>query len=880
MSLAASRSAMERPKTTLASWLLLTAVLVLIALLPSLWPERFSPLHGVRVDTNPENMLQADEPVRIFHRQMKEAFDLHDLVVVGVVNESHPQGVFNAASLGRVWELTEFAKTLRGEAIGQTDPRAGVVEVDLIAPSTVDAIEPIGPGTLRFEWLMAEPPADDAEAAEIRRRAQRVPFLQNTLVSGDGKALGLYLPLTSKELSYQVYRRLQERIASFDGNDQFFVTGLPVAEDTFGVEMFIQMAISAPLAMLVIFLLMWFFFRQLRLIASPLLVAMLAVMCTMALLIASGQVIHIMSSMIPIFVMPIAVLDAVHILSEFFDRYRRDGDRRQILGEVMAGLARPMLSTSLTSAAGFASLALTPIPPVRVFGIFVAIGILLAWLMTITLVPAYILLMPASALERFGAAARSRDRRPLGDSTRVGRAILALGRFAQRRSAAILVATLGLGLLSAWGIQRIEVNDNPIRWFRAAHEIRQSDRVLNEHFAGTYTAYLALTPAEGVAAPPQGAPVAEPVAEPDTEPDIAPGDAPVDATEPSLPAGLGGADTSAGEPELPAGLGGSPEATAEPVAAVATAASDETFKDPTALAYLEDLQQALLGTGIVGKSNSLADIVKTVHRDLHQGQPEELRIPDSAAAVAQTLVQYESSHRPGDLWHFVTPDYRAANLWVQLKSGDNQDMAAVVQAVADHVAAHPPPAGLEAHWFGLTYINVIWQEKMVLGMLKAFLGSFLVILLMMTLFFRSLLWGLLSMIPLTLTIAMVYGLIGWIGKDYDMPVAVLSALALGLAVDFAIHFLTRSRASYQRFGNWRQTSADVFEEPARAIARNVVVIAAGFTPLLLAPLIPYNTVGVLLAMILVISGFATFLVLPAALGTFEGRFFPARETSK
>jgi len=78
--------------------------------------------------------------------------------------------------------------------------------------------------------------------------------------SEDGKALCLYLPISSKDLSYRIYSNLRQKIAQFTGDEQYYITGLPVAEDTFGVEMFKQMAISAPIAMIIIFLIMLFFF--------------------------------------------------------------------------------------------------------------------------------------------------------------------------------------------------------------------------------------------------------------------------------------------------------------------------------------------------------------------------------------------------------------------------------------------------------------------------------------------------------------------------------------------------------------------------------------------------------------------------------------------
>jgi len=143
----------------------------------------------------------------------------------------------------------------------------------------------------------------------------------------------------------------------------------------------------------------------------------------------------------------------------------------------------------------------------------------------------------------------------------------------------------------------------------------------------------------------------------------------------------------------------------------------------------------------------------------------------------------------------------------------------------------------------------------------------------MAIMFRSVLWGLVCMVPLSITILMIYGVIGLIGKDYDMPVAVLSALTLGMAVDFAIHFLERARGSYAEKGSWKAGAAEMFGEPARAIARNVLVIAIGFLPLLAAPLVPYKTVGIFLCAIMALSGVVTLIVMPAILTVAEKRLF-------
>ena len=103
--------------------------------------------------------------------------------------------------------------------------------------------------------------------------------------------------------------------------------------------------------------------------------------------------------MIAIFLMPIAVVDSVHIMSEFSDRYKPGEDVKTVIHDVMTNLYRPMLFTSVTSTAGFLSLTLTPIPPVQIFGAFVSFGIMLAFALTMVLIPAYVVRMSPKALD-------------------------------------------------------------------------------------------------------------------------------------------------------------------------------------------------------------------------------------------------------------------------------------------------------------------------------------------------------------------------------------------------------------------------------------------------------------------------------------------------
>lgn len=957
--------------------LILLLILIVTVLFASQFPK-------VKFDNDPQNMLAADEPVRVFNNVVKERFALYDFVIAGVVNDKNSDGVFNVATLQRLHKLSQQLYSLQQSAEGlpqvvdgdrlsdplltlnltprskvrqilnrafNADPnrlfdeqgRSAIIAPEIISPSFVDSLQQSELGALRLDYLMEKAPTTRAEALKIRDLALNNPLYRGTLAAEDGKAIAIYLPLRSKTYSNNVANLVKTLTADWPKEDQVYVTGLPVAEDTFGVEMLVQMAESAPLAMLAIGLLMLLFFKRFSIIVAPLLVALISVICTMGLLIGLGFDVHIMSSMIAIFLMPIAVADSVHILSEFYDSYPKYRDRSETLRQVIGHLFTPMLYTSLTTIAGFGSLAFTPIPPVQIFGLHVAFGVALAWLLSMTLVPAYIMLcIPQKALDSIDANAVA--------TKQSGGSVLAnslgkLGLFSTRHWKIILLVSATTLIVALVGITRISVNDNPVKWFAKDHQLRVADRILNQHFGGTYTAYLTLavqpqpvssqtllaTVSQNLSKSPQSSSVAavqfrkqlqrlSPTTSVEQTlqqlQELARNfDQQYNSVWPALaddlayldPAGLtltslrrklqdSGqfkvqlidqllqplASELQGEKLLDAALQIADQEASFSYRQLVDAAEIKllapSFKQPALLNWIKRFQQQLSQVAVVGKSSSLVDALQKASFELQYRQDlaadinqQNFSVPSSVAAIGQVFTQLEGTKKKDSLFHLVTRDYQQANIWVQLTSGDNKDMETVVKMVDRYVIDNPPPLPVKFAWAGLTYLNTVWQEQMVTGMLSSLAGSFIVVLLMMVLLFRSFWFGLLAMVPLSFTITLIYGIIGWVGKDYDMPVAVLSSLTLGLSVDFAIHFLQRSRELSRKLGSWKAASVEMFKEPALAISRNAIIISIGFTPLLLAPLVPYNTVGFFLATIMIISWLATLFILSALLTPLAGK---------
>ena len=691
----------------------------------------------VQIDTDPENMLADDAPVRVANAELRELFGSNQLLVVGLFSDGP---VTDAATL-------DAAAALHDE-LARVD---GVDAATMISVRSAMQGE-LAPGASTADWAAA---VVDAIAVD--------PLLAGNVLSADGDTLAFFVPLVDKS-DAQPVRDAAEALVGADAllaGLERHIAGLPLAQEAFGDQMFLQMAVFAPLAGLAIFLLMLAFFRRLALVGPAMALALVAVIWSMGALISTGNTLHIMSSMIPIFLMPIAILDAIHVISEFFDEISSGESRESAIVKVYDHLAGPVAFTSVTTVVGFASLVLTPIPPVQVFGVFIAFGVVIAWLATLTLLPALLMLVPDRALDSLSQDA---------ESTRFAAAVRRLPTVGTRRRLPVIAGAVIVLVAAAAAATGTEVNDNPVNWFRSGHEVREATERLNDELPGTFGANVVVR--------------------------------------------------STGE----------------------TALTDERVT--TAIA---ELQSAWAEDPLIGTSASYVDLLGGSTGDDAVAALTELRSP-----LVQTL---------------ITEDLSVANVRLQLRSGDNQTMSAIVDRTDALVAAAGLPADIEVEWAGETYLNLVWQDEMVSGMLVGFAVTLVIITVLLTILFRSLKWAALAMVPVLWTIVVVYGVIALIGKDIDMPIAVLSTLVLGIGVDFAIHFVERFREL--RVDTEDAAAAiDVFAgEPARALTRNAAVISIGFMPLLFSSLTPYVIVGLFLAGIIVLGWLATMVLLPAIVST-------------
>lgn len=736
----------------------------------------------MQTDTDPDHMLSPTSPIRLYDEQVDRWFDLQDPIAIAVVNEQ--QGVLNPTTLGKIYRIVQRSLDVDG-----------VVRRNVKGFPTTNDILSSGDSLLQERLLQSDSPTPQ-DVEKLRRALTDNRLFNQILISPDRTAAALYIPVTddadAKKITDQIEKFIQDEGGDGANGDRFYIGGQRVAEDVFGVLMFQEMIVLSPIVGVVILLALWLMFRGLRFlyILSPLFVAMLSVVWTMGLMIWLKIPVHIMSSMAPVFLMSYGVVDGIHILSEFSGKYSQMRDRKRAIWETMWELRRPMLLTSLTTATAFASLALTDIPPVRIFGLFVAFGIVAAWVLTVTLIPAVVMLSrQREQTLAAGNPAQGFLARWLGN----------MGAFSlQYRKAIFYGGTLVL-LVAGVGLTRLQINDSPVWWFKSGAPVRVATDLLNEKFGGVSLLYIV---AEG---------------------------------------------------------------------------NKDDMKRPEVLRYFENLQKYLEADPRVGKTLSLADVVKRINRIWNGNDPAYENIPDSKAAVAQFLLMYLSSGDPSDLQDFVDhTNYDKANIIVHVKSPGSATMEWVVQRAKSYLDANLL-AGVHFHFAGPGYFNDQWNLEMFRGMTLSLLGSAVVILLLLIIDFRSVAWGVIGILPLAFTIVVSYGALAWLGHEFTMPIEVISALSLGMAVDFAIHFIDRFRERYHRTNDLEGAIAWTMAVPGMAILRNAIILLVGFWVLLFAPLTPYVTVGGFIAAIMLLSSVTTLFFLPALIKTFEQRLVPQQK---
>ncbi len=464
-----------------------------IALMGLLVAGLAAQLPALRFDATDEAFLPEGDAARVSFDAFRTQFGGDGMIAIAI----EPPEVFD---LGFLERLDAFQRDIEREVPYLDD-----------VTSLINARYTHGRGDeLIVDELLEQWPRNEAELAELRERALSTPLYRNYLISPDGRLvtvmieLDRYSPgvgegdalagfgdpgleeggaagepafLSGAETDASV-AALEALMARYRAPDfALHVAGGPMAESTLRAAIQRDIVVFVTASIFLIALLLYLLFRRFSGVLLPLLVVLLALLCTLGTMAVADVPITLPIQVLPSFLLAVGVCASVHILSLFYRRYAERGSREDAIAYTLGHSGLAVVMTSLTTAGGLASFGAAELAPVRHFGIFGPVGVLFALLFTLVLLPALLAVTPL------------RERRRVRNTgTLLSERLLSLcGAVAVARPGAVLVATAGLLLLAVAGILRLEFSHHSLIWLPASDPTRLGVEVFDREFQGSET---------------------------------------------------------------------------------------------------------------------------------------------------------------------------------------------------------------------------------------------------------------------------------------------------------------------------------------------------------------------------------------------------------
>lgn len=295
---------------------------------------------------------------------------------------------------------------------------------------------------------------------------------------------------------------------------------------------------------------------------------------------------------------------------------------------------------------------------------------------------------------------------------------------------------------------------------------------------------------------------------------------------------------------------------------------EDGIYEPDFLRDAEAIQVWLAERETLGPVNSLVDYLKEISMALNNDDPAFYRLPESREMTAQFLLLYDSSGPNEDLSDIKDFENRLTRLVVpvvNMPASETAEELDRIRAYMDTNYGHLQPV-LTGNMALLTGQQIYTAQ----GMLSSFLAALAVITLFFIILFRSFRYGLLSIVPSVVPIVLAAAVAGFLGVFLDQSAVVVFAMTMGLAVDDAIHVMSRYLAFKQDGASTKSAIRHAMNESGRAVLFTSIVLVFGFSVLCFGSFTTVVNVGLFGSIIMMLALVGDLIFLPAILFLLDG----------
>lgn len=332
----------------------------------------------------------------------------------------------------------------------------------------------------------------ESDLTAIRDIAVHEPLLVHRLISpgGDVTAVNVTIHVPDKELRKGVpqvvahVRKMTDEARAKYPDLDFHLTGTVMMNNAFPEASQHDMRTLVPLMLLVAMIALWFLLRDPGSVFGTLLIVIMSIAATMGLLGWAGMQLTPPAASAPTIILTLAIADSVHLLASYYYYMRTGKSKQDAMVESYRVNFQPIFVTSITTAVGLLALNFSDSPPFNQLGNVVALGVTLAWLFSMTFLPALMMILP------------SRTR-----TTKAG-ADFAMERFAEfviRRRKLLFWGNLAVIIVITGLAFKNEINDQFVEYFSKSIEFRRDTDFATDRLTGIYTIDYSLSAGESEA---------------------------------------------------------------------------------------------------------------------------------------------------------------------------------------------------------------------------------------------------------------------------------------------------------------------------------------------------------------------------------------------
>ncbi len=281
---------------------------------------------------------------------------------------------------------------------------------------------------------------------------------------------------------------------------------------------------------------------------------------------------------------------------------------------------------------------------------------------------------------------------------------------------------------------------------------------------------------------------------------------------------------------------------------------------PEVMQTMDVFERELKQIPEVGNVTSLASVIRIISRSLNN--PDDIlydTIPNDRMAIAQYIEFYSMSGDPEDFEKLVNFDYSQALLNIQFKANDYKAFKRVVGKI-NALANSSTHCTLMA---GQCLVENELARSIVRGQVYSLIFAMLAIVSLLAIIFKSVTAGIIGSIPLLVSLICNFGLMGWFGLELDIGNSLISSVAIGIGVDYAIHLFWRLKYELSLGRSYSSAIANTLTTTGRGITINALSVMLGFAVLFFSGLVILKTFAFLIIFSLLICLLCTLILIPA-----------------